>query len=407
MGQAHECPRLSATIPVGREHQFMRVARLERRVTGVRHDAQFRFGPRAMQIPGAHRRADDIVASLNDGRRNVPDAHHIVEQLAFAAQETAIHEVMALDARHGQSELILAPFLDVIAVAVQETGGGLPDRPGTRGRERGALIAAGEPLMVGAQKVIALVEGDRVAVGLPRVGKYVRGAVLIEPADFGVPQQENSAQYDFADALGVGLRIGQGQRAAPGSAEYQPALDPKMLAQSFDVRDQMPGRVLDQARARAAAAAAALVEHDDAVMTRVEKLPRALVGAGAGSAVQEHGRLARRVAAFFIVNLMDVRDAQVAVPKGLERRIQFAANGIAWTQAGCSTRLLRACRGFCRAYFEFFLGRRALRLGPARCGARLDRRVLLLLHRFSSSFDTYARETMGPSGLPPSRCTCR
>src|SRR6202021_1088210 len=103
------------------------------------------------------------------------------------------------------------------------------------------------------------------------------------------------AQHDFAHALGICLRVGEGQGAAPGSTEHQPAFYPEVFAQSFYVGDQMPGRILYEACARAAASAAALIEHDDAVMQRVEELPCALIGAGAGTTVQEHGRFAGRV----------------------------------------------------------------------------------------------------------------
>jgi len=50
--------------------------------------------------------------------------------------------------------------------------------------------------------------------------------------------------------------------------------------------------------ALAAPSAAALIEHDDAVVLWIEELPRPFIGAGAGTTVQEHRRLARRVAAF-------------------------------------------------------------------------------------------------------------
>src|SRR5260370_38869210 len=99
-----------------------------------------------MQIPGAGCGGDDIIAYLNDRRGNVADTRYIVEELAFAAQEAAIHEVVALDSRHGQSELILAPLLDVGQVAVQETGGGFPYPPGAGRRPRRLLGAAVQPL---------------------------------------------------------------------------------------------------------------------------------------------------------------------------------------------------------------------------------------------------------------------
>src|SRR5271154_5771896 len=181
---------LAAAVPIGREHQFVRISRLECRVTGVRHDAQIRFGPCAMQIPRAGGGTHDVVASLNDGRRYVPNARHVVQQLTLAAQESAVHEIVALDARHRQRELIFAPFPDVVAVAEQEARGRFPNRPCTRGRQTNSLVAADQALVVGAQEVVALVDRDGVAVGLPGVGENLRCAVLIEPTDFGVTQQE-------------------------------------------------------------------------------------------------------------------------------------------------------------------------------------------------------------------------
>ena len=55
--------------------------------------------------------------ALHDGSGNVPDARHVVEQLGFAAQKAAVHEVMALYAGHCKRELILAPLLDVVGIA--------------------------------------------------------------------------------------------------------------------------------------------------------------------------------------------------------------------------------------------------------------------------------------------------
>src|SRR5882672_4355276 len=108
-----------------------------------------------------------------------------------------------------------------------------------------------------------------------------------------------------------------------------------MLAQALDIGDQVPGGVLDQTRARAAASAAPLIENHDAVMLRVEELPCALIGARAGTAMQEHGRLARRIAALFVVNLMHVRDTQEAVPERFDRRIQPAACAVAQVLPRC------------------------------------------------------------------------
>src|SRR5271167_4316558 len=190
---------------------------------------------------------------------------------------------MTFYARHCERELVFAPLADVVGIAVQETGGCLPHRPGSRRRQRRPLVAAGETLMVGAQEIVAFVGRDRIAVRLPTIRENIRGPMLVHPADFRVAQQKNAAQHDFTDAFRVGLGVGECQRAAPGSAEYQPAFDAKMLAKPLEIGYQVPGGVFDQTCARTAAAAAALIEHHDAVMTWIEELSRALVGTGTGT----------------------------------------------------------------------------------------------------------------------------
>ena len=126
------------------------------------------------------------------------------------------------------------------------------------------MIGAGEALVVGIQVIVALIDGNGVTVGFPVVREEFGGAVLVEPAYFGVPQQENAAQDDLADPLRVGLRVGKAERAAPGPSKHQPALDPEMLAQSFDVGDQVPGRCSSTKLALGQLqAATALIEYDE------------------------------------------------------------------------------------------------------------------------------------------------
>ena len=67
---------------------------------------------------------------------------------------------------------------------------------------------------------------------------------------------------------------------------------------------------------RAAAAAAALVEQEDAVARRVEEAPRLRVAARARPAVQEHDRLALGIAAFLPVDLVAVADREVPLTSG-------------------------------------------------------------------------------------------
>ena len=68
--------------------------------------------------------------------------------------------------------------------------------------------------------------------------------------------------------LRVFLGVGERERRAPRPTENQPALDAEVFAQLLHVGDEMPGRVVDEARVGAAAPASALVEHHDPVTPR-------------------------------------------------------------------------------------------------------------------------------------------
>src|SRR5260221_7272670 len=314
----------AAAITVRRGNEFVNVAGLEGGMSRVRNQAEISLGPYPMQIPRGGRGANHVVASLHDGRRNVPDTLHVIQQLSLAAQETAVHEVMAFDASHRESELVLAPFSDVLRIASQKAGRRFPDGPGACGSHRRALIGAGEALIVGIQVIVPLIDGNGVTVGFPVVREEFGGAVLVEPAYFGVPEQENAAQHDLADPLRVGFRVGKAKRAAPGPSEHQPALDAEVFAQPFDVGHQVPGGVLDQAGARTAAPAAPLIEYDDAVVLGIEELPGAPVGAGSRSAVQKNRRFTGGVAALFVIDFMQFGYSEETVTVGLNRRVQSA-----------------------------------------------------------------------------------
>jgi hypothetical protein len=83
-------------------------------------------------------------------------------------------------------------------------------------------------------------------------------------------------------ALGMGLGVGQRQGRAPGTAEQHPFVDAQVFADALEVGDQVPGGVVFQAGVGRRAAAAALVEGDDAVQVRVEIAAALGVATGAG-----------------------------------------------------------------------------------------------------------------------------
>ena len=67
--------------------------------------------------------------------------------------------------------------------------------------------------------------------------------MAIEPVDFALARGEHAAQHEGGDAIGMGLRVKQRQRGAPGPSENDEALNAKVAAQTFDILDEIPGRI--------------------------------------------------------------------------------------------------------------------------------------------------------------------
>src|SRR3546814_10065680 len=90
--------------------------------------------------------------------------------------------------------------------------------------------------------------------------------------------------------------IGHGERAAPAAAEdVHRTRDLQLIAQFFDVADQVGGRVPGERHRGArrgdiglALAAAALVEQDDAVSRRIEEARHRGRASPAGARSEEH-----------------------------------------------------------------------------------------------------------------------
>ena len=179
--------------------------------------------------------------------------------------------------------------------------------------------------MEGAHQVAAFRGRDRRDVFLPAIRIHGRRTLLVEPVELGLAQHEDAAQHQFADAVRVRLGVGEGERRAPGAAEYLPALDAERLAQALDVRDEIPGRVVLETRVRTATPAAALVEEENSVARRIEESARAGIATGARPAVQEHDRLACRIAAFLPIDLVAVADGEMTLSSRLDRRIEAAS----------------------------------------------------------------------------------
>ncbi len=138
----------------------------------------------------------------------------------------------------------------------------------------------------------------------------------------------------------MSFRVGESQRGAPRSAEYEPPLDSEMLAQFLHVFDEMPRGVVHEAGVGPALAAATLVEQDDAIALGIEEAAHLGIGAAAGTAVNKHGRLAPRIAALLVVDLVDFRDSQEAGAIGLYgwiERAQLLRSGGGFALRSCGS----------------------------------------------------------------------
>src|ERR1700722_12033005 len=218
----------------------------------------------------------------------------------------------------------------------------------------------------------------------------------------------------------MALRIRERQRRAPGAAKYHPALEPQMRAQRLQIAYQVPGAVLVQFGMRTTGAAATLVEQHDAIALGIEEATHRGVGRAAGAAVQEHDRFSFRIAALLVIQFVQPGDAQVRLVERTYRRIErlggraLGGGGAFGTAVAGAAAAPGAAAGF-GATAAF--GRAAQPAGdPALCGGRALRARPRDARRAGAAASgrgpggavaTLQVETIGPSGRPPSRWTCR
>lgn len=288
---------------------------------GVADDLQFAVRPGLVQGPGIVQRTDGVVAAMHDHARQMGDAVHVLEQLV-GPEEALVDEEVVLDARDRQRPARLGEAVHHHGVGAQRGGAALPGRPGLGGVHLGDLVATGQALVEGRQQVAALFRRDRRDIVFPIVREQAAGAFLVEPVDVLRTAEEDAAQDQRMDPLGMGLRVGQRQGRAPGTAEQHPLLDTQVLAQALHVRHQLPGAVLLQAGVGRGTAATALVEGDDTVEVGIEEATRQGIATGAGAAVDEDDRQSVRRTAFVGIQHMRFVDGQLVASVGFNFRIQ-------------------------------------------------------------------------------------
>ena len=104
------------------------------------------------------------------------------------------------------------------------------------------------------------------------------------------------------------LGVSQRQRAAPRPAEDQPALDAEMLAQAFDVFNEMPRGVLFKTGVWGALPGAALIEEHDSVGSWIEELAVFRNESATRPTVKKHNRLSVWFSALLVIKLVNRGD---------------------------------------------------------------------------------------------------
>jgi hypothetical protein len=94
-------------------------------------------------------------------------------------------------------------------------GGAFPASPFLGGGAPHGRVLAGEASIVGPEHVIALGLGDVGQIWLPGVGIEDGCTALVKPVDLLLAEEEDATENQFRDAIGVRLRIGEGECRSP------------------------------------------------------------------------------------------------------------------------------------------------------------------------------------------------
>ncbi len=274
-------------------------------MAGVGDDVQLRLGPGPVQGPGAGDRGDDIEPALGDPAGDVAHPVHILHDPAVLREEARVGEEPVLDPGEGDGEFGFGELVRPGVGALDADRLAFPAGPGDRATFAVGDVVTDQPLVIGAHQVAAFGFGYGGDEPFPGVREDHRGAVLIEPVQLLPGQQEDATQNQGQDALRMSDGVGHGQGRAPGPAEHHPFVDAAPFPQPLNVLDQGPGGVVFQRGVGAGLAAAALIEHDDPILGRIEIAAHAGIDGAAGSAVQHQNRPALRIAAFLVIDFVD------------------------------------------------------------------------------------------------------
>lgn len=177
---------------------------------GIADDVQPAVRCRRVQIPCASRRTNHVVAALNNVDRDVCQSTDMVQN-EIVWHENPVREVMAFDAREGHGELQIVGFQFRRGLRNQVAGCHFPSRPFPGCGMPNGFVSRRQASVVRPHQIATLWLGDMVAIALERVGENVACTLLVEPREFTLTAQENTSKHKVLDALGMVLRVDEGE----------------------------------------------------------------------------------------------------------------------------------------------------------------------------------------------------
>src|SRR5215208_2572880 len=244
---------------------------------------------------------------MHDYCWNVSNAIHVFNQIIVSVEETVVHEVVTLDTRQSGRQLRLTEFINELLIRKKLQRTRIPNRPRLRSFETYRGIVARQPPVIRIDHIAALGFGNDANVLFPRLGKDRAGAlaVFVEPANLFWPAEKNHTEHERTHSVRMGLSIREREGAAPRATKYLPLFDTEMFADSLDIFDEMPGRVVVERSVRLASTSTALIEQNHTISFRIEEAAVVRKQTRAGAAVQKQNRLPFRIAALLVIEFVN------------------------------------------------------------------------------------------------------
>src|SRR5215212_1579986 len=227
---------------------------------------------------------------MHDYCWSVSNAIHVFNQIIVSVEETVVHEVVTLDTRQSGRQLRLTEFINELLIRKKLQRARFPDRPCLRSF------------------------GNDANVLFPRLGKDRAGAlaVFVEPANLFWAAEKNPTEHERTHSVRMRLSIGEREGAAPRATKYLPLFDTEMFADSLDIFDEMPRRVVVKRSVRLASTSTALIEQNHTIGIPVEEAAVVRNQTRARPTVQKHNRLPFRIAALLVIEFVNSRHSKMA-----------------------------------------------------------------------------------------------